>query len=411
MSLPLFRPQVLNAKKTQWAGTIVLARPIQMKLAASVAGILTIALILFLAFGEYTRKVRVTGQIVPAAGTIKVTSPQYGRVITRLVAEGNQVLKGQVLYELSSERTNEKGGIDARIDISLAARRTSLAEETNLQTQQLQQREKALQSREELINAEIVRLAQEIILQATRVSNAENLLTRYRSLREQGFISDLQLGQIENDHIEQLARFQTLQRTELTLKRELLQAKNDKQEVNGQIQLNSARAGGAIATLEQEVAEHQGRNNIQVLAPTNGTATALVAELGQTVQLGVALATIIPTGSALEAHLLSPSRAIGFIEPGQSVLIRLTAFPYQKFGQIEGKVLRVENSPFVEANNTPATEPVYRVVVGLARQSITAYGKEHHFKAGMTLEADIRQDRRRLFEWVIDPILSVVKNR
>ncbi len=411
MSLPLFRPEVLTAKKSQWAGTIVLARPIQMKLAASIAGILTIALILFLAFGEYTRKVRVTGQIVPSAGTIKVTSPQYGRVITRLIAEGNQVLKGQVLYELSSERTNEKGGIDTRIDISLAARRTSLAEEKALQTQQLQQREKALQSRGQLINAELTRLNQEIILQTTRVANAENVLTRYRSLRLQGFVSDLQLGQIENDHIEQMARFQALQRTELSLKRDLLQTKNDQQEVSGQIQLSSARAGGAIATLEQEVAEHQARNSIQVLAPTNGIATALVAELGQTVQPGVALATIIPTGSALEAHLLAPSRAIGFIEPGQSVLIRLTAFPYQKFGQLDGKVLRVESSPFVEANNAAATEPAYRVVVGLTRQSITAYGKEHYFKAGMTLEADIRQDRRRLIEWVIDPVLSAVKNR
>ena len=56
-------------------------------------------------------------------------------------------------------------------------------------------------------------------------------------------------------------------------------------------------------------------------------------------------------------------------------------------------------------------EPVYRIVVKLDRQSVWAYNKQQLFRAGMTLDADIRQDRRRLIDWVMDPLISVAKGR
>lgn len=418
MTLPLFRHEALSARNSQWAGTIVLSRPVPMRLAAGIAVVLTLALGFYLGLGEYTRKVRVAGQIVPAAGALKAVAPQFGRVIARQVQEGDIVQAGQVLYELSSERDAQGGGIDARIHASLDARRDLLTQERVLQTQQLQQHEKSLQARRQLTHAEIARLEQEIALQRQRIARAEKTLTRYRSLREQGFVSEFQLAQYENDQSDQLARGQTLERTKLTASRDLMQAQEEADQIAGQIRLNNAQTARTLASLDQESAEHQGRSRIQVLAPAAGTITALTVEPGQTVTAGAALATIIPTGSALEAHLLAPSGAIGFIEPGQTVLLRLAAFPYQKFGQAGGTVLRVEHSPIAETgnvgpgnSNAASADPVYRIAVKLAQQSVMAYGKEQKFKAGMTLEADIRQDRRRLIEWVIDPLLSVAKGR
>lgn len=416
MATPLFRQEALTAQSTQWAGTIVLARPVPMRLAAGIAALLTISLVFYLAFGEYTRKIRVAGQLVPSEGAIKVVAAQFGRIVGRRVHEGDVVTSGQILYELTAERSNANGGIDTRIDVSLASRRELLAQERLLQTQQLQQREKSLQARQQLIGAELARLEQEIVIQTERISSADKMRQRYTTLRQQGFVSEMQLSQIENDHNEQLARRQTLERTRLASQRDLLQAREDAQEISGQIRLNEAQTARSLASLDQEVAEHQGRSRMQILAPAAGVVTALALDPGQSVQAGATLATIIPAGSTLEAHLLAPSRSIGFIEPGQKVLLRLAAFPYQKFGQTEGKVLRVERSPIGDAAQdgtsgaAGAAEPVYRITVQLKQQSVMAYGKEQQFRAGMVLEADIRQDRRRLIEWIIDPIISIAKD-
>jgi membrane fusion protein len=414
---PLFRREVLSARSTQWTGSIILRRPVPIRIAAAVSLVIAVFAISFAWTGHYTRSVHVNGQLVPSTGAIKMVAPQFALVVKKAVKDGDVVKEGQLLYELSSEREGESGGIDSRITTSLAERRELLAQERSLQAQQLQQHQRMLETRRQLIDAELGRLEQEISLQQQRAASAAKTWNRYKSLREQGFVSELQLTQYENDYDDQLARVQTLERAKLSSTRDLLQAKEEANQVNGQIRLNVAQSESTIATLDQESAEHEGRSRIQIIASAAGTVTALAADPGQTVNAGTVLATIIPVDSELEAHLLAPSRAIGFIEPGQTVQLRLAAFPYQKFGQAKGTVIRVEQSPIVETqgptavSDMPASEPFYRIVVHLAQQSVNAYGKEQKYKAGMTLEANIRQDRRRLVDWVIDPIISVAKGR
>ncbi len=94
--------------------------------------------------------------------------------------------------------------------------------------------------------------------------------------------------------------------------------------------------------------------------------------------------TLVPAGARLEARLYGPSRAIGFVRPGQRVRLRYEAFPHQKFGQYEGVVQSVSRSTVGPAELTgdgaplPGLvpgEPVYRVTVELAAQTATAYGE------------------------------------
>jgi membrane fusion protein len=53
-------------------------------------------------------------------------------------------------------------------------------------------------------------------------------------------------------------------------------------------------------------------------------------------------------------------------------------------------------------------EPIYRIVVRLARQDVQAYGQHFALQPGMALQADVLLERRRLFEWVLDPLYAVV---
>lgn len=103
-----------------------------------------------------------------------------------------------------------------------------------------------------------------------------------------------------------------------------------------------------------------------------------------------------------------PSAAIGFVKPGDRVLLRYQAYPYQKFGSHEGKVLRVSRSATPLPNSAGAnSEPMYRVLVSLHQQSVQAYGHPEALLPGMRLEADVMGERRRLFEWVLEPLYSV----
>jgi len=129
------------------------------------------------------------------------------------------------------------------------------------------------------------------------------------------------------------------------------------------------------------------------------------------------LLSIVPAGSKLAAELFSPSRAIGFVRPGQEVLLRYAAFPYQKFGTYRGKVAVISRSAVSPSELSPqlagltslfgANEPVYRIKVTPASQTAIAHGEPVPLQPGMQLEADVLIERRRLIEWVLDPLFTL----
>lgn len=140
----------------------------------------------------------------------------------------------------------------------------------------------------------------------------------------------------------------------------------------------------------------------------------MVAQPGQTVDTTRPLVSIVPMGARLQAHLVAPSSAVGFVKIGETVLLRYQAYPYQKFGHYRGRVVSISKTAL--PNNQIDTlghiadgssQPMYLIIVNLCRQTIEAYGKPQPLQAGMLLQADILQDRRRLYEWALDPLYSL----
>jgi membrane fusion protein len=93
------------------------------------------------------------------------------------------------------------------------------------------------------------------------------------------------------------------------------------------------------------------------------------------------------------------------------VYVRHEAFPYQRFGSHQGHIVEISKTlilPGETAFPMQLQEPAYRVTVRLDAQSVKAYGQELPLQAGMLLDADIWLDRRKLYEWLLDPIYSVL---
>jgi membrane fusion protein len=57
--------------------------------------------------------------------------------------------------------------------------------------------------------------------------------------------------------------------------------------------------------------------------------------------------------------------------------------------------------------NLPPGEPVYALTVALQRQTVLAYGEPQALATGMRVDADVLQERRRLYEWMLEPLYSI----
>jgi membrane fusion protein len=164
-----------------------------------------------------------------------------------------------------------------------------------------------------------------------------------------------------------------------------------------------------IAIVDQSIAQNDTQGEIVQRAARDGVVSTILFGAGQMVNAGQPLMSILPLDSPLQAQLLVPSRAIGFIKQGGRVVLRYDAFPYQKFGQQYGSVTDVSRSALTPAEirsliGEEAQTPLYRVQVALDRQYVVAYGKDETIKPGMSLNADILLDRRTLLEWVFAPL-------
>jgi membrane fusion protein len=179
--------------------------------------------------------------------------------------------------------------------------------------------------------------------------------------------------------------------------------------------------------LTQEASANAAQRQAMIVASQSGVVTAIAVHQGQSVAVGQTLATLVPQHGPgavvpLEAQLYTPSRAAGFVRPGQTVWLRYAAFPYQKFGMARGVVRRVSPTP-VNPQDLPAgqqqalllgaqsTEPLYKINVTLTTDVITAYGEQYPLKAGMALEADVVRDRRAVWEWLLEPVIAVRQAR
>ena len=417
----LFRPEALASRQGQWLGSIQLLRPLSLSVLTAFVLVAATATAGYLVAGDYTRKARVTGYLVPDGGVIRIVPPQVASVAERRVREGQQVRAGDVLFVLSVDRATFGGDTQASVQQSLAARRRSLQDAAGQRAQLLQEQRGALARRLDDMRREALQLQAEAGLQGKRLALARAAEARLESLRAENFVSSAQVQAKAEDVLGVQAQLQALERQQAAQRREIDTLEAQWRELPLRERAQQGEIERELSLLAQQVAESEAKSRIVVRAPQDGVVTALIAEPGQSVEPSAALASLVPTHARLQAQLYAPSSAVGFLRPEQTVLLRYQAYPYQKFGHHAGHVLQVSRTPLQQSELAglplPGVvsgaalgsngEPLYRITVALDEQSVRAYGQAQPLAAGMQLDADVLLEKRRLIEWIFEPLLSV----
>jgi len=415
---PLFRTEVLAEQQVQWLGTVLLAPRVSHTVTAVFAVAAAAALLALLCLAGYTRKARIKGWLVPEQGVVRIFTPQAGTLVQLNAREGAEVTAGTPLAVLSAEvQSEELGAIRREVVRRLASRRDSMAADRERQAllyaRQIEDRTRRLDA----VSREQSLIVQEFDLQRARLSLAAQGVERQRQLFDSRLTRWDRLQDSQEGKLRQALSLQALERERQSLVRDRMTLEAELRELPLKHQLQMAELERGVSSLEQEIAEAEAKRQIVITAPQDGVVTAIQAEAGSTVNASVPMLSIVPKGTKLEAQLFGPSSAIGFVRPGQRVLLRYEAYPYQKFGQYEGTVASISRSAISPAELSQqlagltslygANVPLYRITVALGSQVARAYGEAMPLQPGMQLEADIMMERRRLIEWVLDPLFTL----
>lgn len=406
----LFRREVLEAKRATWLGSISLAQPVRLWVLAIVGGAAAITVLGFLVFGEYTRRSRVAGVLVPDLGLSTVVAPSAGVISALHAEEGERMRQDAALLLINVPRVTAAGDDALKVlREGHGARLESIDSLQDAQDRKLQVQQRGTQQQRDALRRELAQIESEIHTRREQVRIGRETVHRYRQVADQRYVSLVQLDQQEQSMLEMLNAQQALQRQATSLRRTLAQVEQALDEVPQQRRAARATAERDRAALTQEAVQMEANGELLLRAPVAGLVASRLVEVGQAVQIGQPILSLLPDGSMLRAQLRVPSAAIGFIKPGDRVLLRYQAYPYQKFGSHEGTVIRISRSAIAETytEHGSPNEPMYRVLVSLNQQSVLAYGSHEPLRPGMRLEADIMGERRRLYEWILEPLYSV----
>jgi membrane fusion protein len=393
-------------------GNIVLAVPALgwLYLALGLAFLVFIALVV--ALGHYTRSERAPGVLVAEKGVIGVVPSTPGMVTRMLVREGQSVRMGQPLMEITSDSVSvalgsTKSEVITQLKLKQARLISDIAESdplTSIQATELCQRIQLLQS--ELFSAK-----EQIGLETTRASAAKELYDKWASLNGTGVVSGMQLLQQHDTVLQHQAQIQELERQRADFARQVEAASADLAQLPLLAASKRNETERQLTDVRRSILEGEAERALALSAPVDGVVVNLLTGVGQSVKAQQMVMAIVPPHQRLEVELWVPSSAIGFIEKSDPVRIRYDAFPYQKYGLQQGRVIDISATAVSSEDSSRAAgktfaEPRYRVRVALDDQGIVAYGERRPLRPGMTLQADIVVARHSLWGWLTEPLAA-----
>ena len=410
-------------------------------LGALVIWLVTLLLIVALAWSYFGRIdiVAVANGKISTEGSTKIIQPAISGVVTSInVHEGQRVKKGDTLLAL--DKTTAEKDV-ATVNQSLNAARVErdilrrlavggntdeiinnadLPDEAKAMLRQFASSQTALSAtRQQAVNGTISNYQQQLQFNQQAKNqleiNAQNLKNRKAEIEKQlpsaNPVDKLRL-QNELNNIDQ--RITSADSAVLGQNQQLLQSQSALTQAQNQSQTQTAETNSAfnnqIITAEKRIIELE--NNLvkakQILAqttitaPVDGTVLSLtVKTIGSVVNAGQQLAQIVPEKVPLYVDAALDNQDVGFVKPGQRVVVKVATYPFQRYGYLEGTVENI--SP--DAIQDDKKGLIYKAKIKLNDEKSS---KQNQLKLlpGMSVSAEITTGQRRIIEFFLDPLMT-----
>ena len=410
-------------------------------LGALVVWLVALLLIVALAWSYFGKIdiVAVANGKISTEGSTKIIQPAVSGVVTNInVHEGQRVKKGETLLALdktTAEKdvaTVNQSLTTARVERDILRRlavggntdeiinNADLPDETKAMLRQFASSQTALSAaRQQAASGMISNYQQQLQFNQQAKNqletNAQNLKNRKAEIEKQlpsaNPVDKLRL-QNELSNIDQ--RITSADSAVLGQNQQLLQSQSALTQAQNQSQTQIAETNSAfsnqIIAAEKRIIELE--NNLvkakQILAqttitaPADGTVLSLtVKTIGGVVNAGQQLAQIVPEKVPLYVDAALDNQDVGFVKPGQRVVVKVATYPFQRYGYLEGTVENI--SP--DAIQDDKKGLIYKAKIKLNDDKSS---KQNQLKLlpGMNISAEITTGQRRIIEFFLDPLMT-----
>ena len=424
--MDLFRKEAVLAKsgRNSVVGhSIVLKGPRTEWIVPLLSGGIALFLLSFLLFGTYAKKSTAYGEVFSNKTPVKIYTPEKG-IITEIEGRSGQyVKKGSPLFRVSAEKTDSMNGGSKDVKKAIDERERNFHAVIE-RSEQLNAVEVSVMERNlKDLRLQLKNIDNQLVLLKGISKSVIESITRYEALVAKEYLPKEQLDQKKREALEIDLRSSSLEFKRQEILGEISKAEGELASKALKSFVVKSELRRSIDQLAQEKIENAVKSNFQILAPESGRLVGIQGTIGDLAAPDKPLALIVPQPEILHAVLYLTSKSVGDVKAGKLVFLRFQAYPHQKYGGIWGVVETISEvalSPaeLVKGNAELATsafsqekpQPLYtaKVRFNVPRTNQKTL-RESDLRLGMLLEADIFTERRRLYEWALDPLSNIFR--
>jgi len=360
-------------------------------------------------FAQVDETVSATGKLEPLGTTLDVKAPLGGVIKKILVQDGELVEEGQTLIELDT--TAAQARLDALLDVKertqvdLLLSQSQLGagiDESNLTPnqklrlaalkQEFNSRILASENAVKQAQAQLDSANKQLVAKQKALAIREKILTDITPLVDLGamarsqYLKELQEVELLRGEVQSLLA--GIERSEAAVQEAINKLENTKSLSLIDFSTKVEETQKQIAQLTNQISEAKVTLRYQALvAPKEGVVFDLQpAAAGYVVNSERPILKIVPTDN-LVARVFVPNKDIGFLKPKQQVKVRVDAFPYNEFGELEGRIKSI-GSDVLEPDEQ---FNYYRfpVTVDLISKGLEYKGRMLPLVSGMSVSANI----------------------
>jgi hemolysin D len=386
------------------------------------------------------------GRLVPISFTKLVQPAEAGVVTEILVKDGDAVTEGQLLLKLDARASQadtaalgqevalkkltlrrieaeladqpllpgrgEPPLLYAQVDAQFRARRQAYLDAV------AQEQETRARAQSDLLAAQ-----QQLSKLAQTLPSYQQSAQAYRQLVKEGFVGELaanekgrEATEREQDVKVQTANVQSGALAVAQSERKLAALRSQYRS-----QLENERIE-TLATLNRSDQEWQKSTvragQLEIRAPNAGIVKDLATTTrGAVVSAGALLMNIVPQGEPLQAEVQLHNEDVGFVSVGQLAKVKVAAYPFQKYGLLDGRVILVSaDAADPKQQQQQPQQPGqpqlnYRAIVQIDSPVLTsaATGEKLMLNPGMAVTAEVQQGRRSVIEYLLSPVKKVAQ--
>lgn len=396
------------------------------------------ALLAWASLADIDIVVNAQGKLVPTS-FVRVAQPAEDGVIRKvLVRDGQHVAAGAPLLELdplyaaedvrASETQHARLTLQiARIDAELSGSAfTPVTGTTELRVQasaEFALRKQALAAALQESKAGEAKATADVEGAKERLRQAEDLFPlvekqalQQRTLLSQGFVSEAAATDKEKELVASRQELAAQKNILASAEASLIQASSGAMRVltdyRRQLAAERAQAAADLSALDADLAKRGHRLALtelktHVAGQVNGLASLAA---GRVVKAGEPLLTVVPDNEKLRFEGWVRNEDAAFVAPGMPAKVKLAAYPFQKYGWLEGEVswLGVDAETPDSMRNAQGEPLFYRIRVDLRTQSLSRDGEQFETKPGMQAIGDVQIGSRTLLEYLTSPLRKTV---